>query len=645
MNSLDAYLAGPLTDALGWTIIHSLWQGMLIGLIVFIILGIRRGRSPQYTYLVRLMGLAGILASAVLTFLIEYHPLAPSPETAGLSGTLSGPEHLLQVTTVNSLAFSKLNAVSINNAIRPAFPWMTLIWILGVMVLSLRLAGGMMLTGRLRSQGVSPLPDRLEKRFRRLIHRSGIRRPVKLKLSGKVMVPLVTGVIRPLILLPAAIISLMPVDQLESILAHEIAHIRRYDFLVNIFQSVIEALFFYHPAVWILSEGVRRDREKCCDDFAVSVCGKLSTYARALAWLSEMHTRPVLPSVALTGKKNRLIIRVERLIKPKKMKTNAAEKIIAGMLILGSAIILTLSTGASLHPMQYGQGASLHFDLTSFGETELSPGEGSMAPYADLSEPGQRGAQQNQQDQQTVTSVPVSVPDTTKRNEYSGIRVKDNIVTREFINADGEALSMKFVIRGGEVEELYVNSEQVPESGFPEYQKEIDRTMMDLKGMERDLRNARQEISGINWEEMQKDLSEEMEHFSQQDMQKLQEELKQLQEKHIDMQIDQQKIQEEIRKAMEQTRFDQEKIREEMLNASEEARKAMEEFREGKYALTEEEFSKMEEAMKNIDFAEIERNVQKGLENLEKGKFRMEDKMKSLDEMFDELEKLELGEE
>jgi hypothetical protein len=121
--------------------------------------------------------------------------------------------------------------------------------------------------------------------------------------------------------------------------------------------------------------------------------------------------------------------------------------------------------------------------------------------------------------------------------------------------------------------------------------------------------------------------------------------LKQLQEKHIDMQIDQQKIQEEIRKAMEQTRFDQEKIREEMLNASEEARKAMEEFREGKYALTEEEFSKMEEAMKNIDFAEIERNVQKGLENLEKGKFRMEDKMKSLDEMIDELEKLELGEE
>jgi bla regulator protein BlaR1 len=237
MNSLDAYLDGPLTDALGWTIIHSLWQGLFIGLIVFIILRNRQGEVPQYGYLVRLMGLASILVSAILTFLLEYHPVVPSPEAEGYAGTLSVPETMLQVTTVNSMLFSKLNTIPIKIAIRPVFPIMTLIWILGVMVLSLRLAGGIMLTGRLRLHGVSALPDRLEKRFMGFIQRSGITRPVKLKLSGKVMVPIVIGVIRPVILIPAAMISLMPVDQLESILAHEMAHIRRYDFLVNIFPS------------------------------------------------------------------------------------------------------------------------------------------------------------------------------------------------------------------------------------------------------------------------------------------------------------------------------------------------------------------------------------------------------------------------
>lgn len=702
MNFFNINISDSLTDALGWTIIHSLWQGLVIGLIAYMVLRIWKRHNPQFKYMVGLLALVAILVSTIITFLHEYHPEQVISETVGMTTPEGIFKETINITGDETLITSHMSVAAIQQKIPAAFPWITSIWLLGVVILSIRFAGGFILVSRYRRKEISSLPSYLEERFRRLMRRAGITRKINLKLSGKVLVPTVIGVLRPMVLIPAGIISLMPLEQLDSILAHEIAHIRRYDFLINIFQSLMEALFFYHPVVWMLSESVRREREKCCDDFAVSVSGKTSVYARALTGLSEIQLRAASPAVALTGNRNQIIHRVERLIKPKKMKTNASDKIVAGVLILGSAIILTLSTGASLSSMEYQQGASLQIEPAgtdteqdlAVSSQEESPAGNAMAQDAvetTTTEEPAPAAEPSVADL-LAAHVPIHeleellpVPDTMR--DCLRMDIKDNIVTREFINEDGEEQSMKFVIRKGEVQELYVNGEKIPKSGYPEYEKEIERTMRDLKEMNRDLRNARQELADIDWEDIQRDVQAEMEYFRQHEMQKIQDEMKQLQKEQFENQLDQKQLQEEIRKAMEDSRIDQEKMRQEMMKAREDALKAMEEYRKGKYALTEEEFREMEKAMaeamkqveaidqhklqeilekelkaiqdidyeeiqrqiemamKEIDFAEIQKNIQESMEHLQKEKFLLNQEMKNIDELIEELEKLELEEE
>lgn len=731
MNTVLTYLADPVAEAIGLTILHSLWQGALIGILAWLFLKLRKNCSVQLSYLTAVLALAAILTSSILTFLSRYQPAAENHLQAGL---LSGPHPsaLTRAPGITEIAVKtgENTLPSFHQLLENALPWMTLVWMVGVLLLSLRLAGGLLFVHRLRSLGTSPLPVLWAERLEALVRRSGIKRRLEFRISSKAIVPMVIGFLRPVVLIPAGIISLMPVDQLESILAHEIAHIRRYDFLVNIFQSLLEALFFYHPAVWILSSFARQEREKCCDDDAVSLCGKLSVYARALAGLGEFRAGYALHSVAITGKRNKILNRVERLLNQRKMKNNAREKVVAGLLILSSAILLTFSTGASQSPLSGQLAAAFHFNLDavaspeslsspdalsspealnnpeslsspeavsspdalnspdalSLPEAVISP-ESSVDPLrtATAGNPGNRGNLSRKAILSLMTGT-----DTLVGHEFRDMDIKDNTVTRQFINKDGQELDMKFVVRKGEVVELYVNGEEIPESEYPEYQKEIDRTLRDLRVMDRELKEARQKMCEIDWEAMRAEIQAGMEHFRQQDMQKLQEEMQKLQQEHLDIQIDREKMQEELRKAMEESGIDQEKIREEMMKAREQAARAMQEIREGKYALTEEQCREIEKAMaeamqeielldqeqmkeifekqlqalqeidfekiqkdiekamkeiETIDFEEIQRQIQESMKHLEMENLHFDKENKKLDEMIEELEKLELKEQ
>ncbi|MFC2115694.1 M56 family metallopeptidase [Bacteroidota bacterium] len=626
MTFINTLLGDPLTQALGWTIIHSLWQGLGIGFIVFLILKIRKDGTPQFKYLTGIFALVAILTSSLITFLFEFQPIhgldltasIPHIEKAGQT-----PFGILAGETGREIWNIRFQAIQ--QSISTSFNWMTSLWFIGVLIISFRLAGGMILINRMRSREVYSLPVPWEKRLEILARKAGIRRALQFVQSTRVKVPTVIGILRPMILIPAGIISLMPMDQLESILAHEIAHIRRYDFLVNIFQSLIEALFFYHPVVWIISEKVRQEREKCCDDVAVALCGKLSTYARALAGLSELQVRSVLPSVALTGNKNRIINRVERLIKTKKMKTNASEKIVAGLVILGSAIIVTLSTGAGKGPMESNTGgSSVQIDLMAFENNKAETSE-DLEP-AIPAEPSMPG-----------------LPDTTHIHHHINMDVKDNVVIREFVNKDGEEQSLKFVIRKGEVEELYVNGEAVPKSEFPEYEKEIDRTMSDLDDMDQDLRKARHELGELDLEEIRMEVEADMEHFRQHEMLEFQEQLKKMQEESLNMQLDEKKMQEEIEKAMKEATKAIENIEHYDMTEIQEL------INEQMLSLEKIDYDKMQEDLKNtikeiepLDFAEIERHMQESIQHLEHERFNIDKEKEKINEMIDEIEKLEL---
>ena len=185
-------------------------------------------------------------------------------------------------------------------------------WLSGVALLTLRLLAGWLWVQRLSSRGTSPAPRGWQQMVVRLSKRLHISRPIRLLESAMVEVPTVIGWLRPVVLMPASALAGMAPEQLEAILAHELAHIRRHDYLVNLLQTLVETLLFYHPAVWWLSRRIRIERENCCDDLAVSLCGDPYAYAKALADLEELRADSGRLVLAATG--GSLLYRVRRLL-------------------------------------------------------------------------------------------------------------------------------------------------------------------------------------------------------------------------------------------------------------------------------------------------------------------------------------------
>lgn len=188
---------------------------------------------------------------------------------------------------------------------------MVAIWILGVIALSVRHLFGWLLVQRMKRRYLDPIGDRIQQQVIDLSEKIRISRPVKVFQSTLAAAPLTIGWIRPIILLPASALSGLSAAQLEAILAHELAHIRRFDYPINLFQTLVETLLFYHPAVWRLSKRIRIERENCCDDIAVEVCGDPVAYAKALAEVADLQAAPAL---ALGMGDGSLVDRVRRLV-------------------------------------------------------------------------------------------------------------------------------------------------------------------------------------------------------------------------------------------------------------------------------------------------------------------------------------------
>src|SRR5581483_7758159 len=162
------------------------------------------------------------------------------------------------------------------------------LWLAGVLILSMRLVAGWIGVHRLTTRRAHAASPDWEQALRRIAGALDVRRRIRLLESAAVEVPTVVGWLRPIILLPVSTLSGLSIQQIEMILAHELGHIRRHDFIVNLMQSVVETLLFYHPAVWWISGRIRVEREHCCDDLAVGVCGDPVQYAKALTRFEEL---------------------------------------------------------------------------------------------------------------------------------------------------------------------------------------------------------------------------------------------------------------------------------------------------------------------------------------------------------------------
>jgi len=288
-----------ITQAISAALLHFLWQGLLIALLAWVALAILRNGSARVRYLVSCAALGIMTLSPMVTAWVVYR----APVAAGMTHALDA---IPQSTSPAALSPTALLPTWI--AVLQA--WALPVWFVGVLIFAVRLIWISKYVGMLKRSGEAaeaPLIDTIS----RLADRMRISGPVRVVISRLTDTPSVVGWLRPVILLPAATFLSLSVEQLEAVLAHELAHIRRHDYLVNLLQAVVETLFFYHPSIWWVSSRIRHERELCCDDLVVSVCGDAIGYARALTTLERL--RIIAPGLAMSSTGGSLLFRIQRL--------------------------------------------------------------------------------------------------------------------------------------------------------------------------------------------------------------------------------------------------------------------------------------------------------------------------------------------
>jgi hypothetical protein len=268
-----------------------------------------------------------------------------------------------------------------------ALPALILAWAAGVGLLSVRVLGGWTVAQRLKRSGRPVTLEAWQRATRRLCQRMRIWRPVRLWESALVEVPTVIGWLRPVVLLPVSTLAGLSPAQLEALLAHELAHVRRFDYLVNLVQTFGETLLFYHPAVWWVSHRMRAEREHCCDDAAVVACGDAVGYARALAALEGL--RSIAPTFAVAAAGGSLWPRIARLVGGPPPHLSRSSRWLAGLFALATLIALGLGASASLEggtPAVLAPPAAVRPVLADYGVTKEYIRCLASLGYEDLSE-------------------------------------------------------------------------------------------------------------------------------------------------------------------------------------------------------------------------------------------------------------------
>jgi beta-lactamase regulating signal transducer with metallopeptidase domain len=331
-------------DALNSALLHSLWQDSIVGLLLWGALVAMRRASANARYLVCCAALGLMAALPVITTLALSGREYGDPSLIPATVTVEAPPIIAPTPEAGSATVEARPA----NWLAPLAPWALPVWLIGVLTCSFRLvlASAHAVVLKQRSD---PEDGPIAATVARLAARIGVRRLVSVRISMRTNSPATLGFIRPVILLPPAVALGVTPQQLEALLAHELAHIRRHDYLVNLLQMLVETLFFYHPAIWWASRRIRVERELCCDDIAVDACGDAVGYAQALTKVARMQiTRPGLALGATGGP---FLQRIHRLLGV----TNASRPayplwVTAASLVMIVAVMFTGSYAQSTSP-------------------------------------------------------------------------------------------------------------------------------------------------------------------------------------------------------------------------------------------------------------------------------------------------------
>lgn len=406
-------------ELIGWSLLHFVWQGAVLAIMLAVTLGLVRRSAARVREQLALitLGLMGLcplvdvwwlgreatttgipvvsttspLVEPAVSLLAVANPLVDNPDEPVISVPMPQPALVSEPMVVDSPQAPEIQRPPLPPSRSPVavsgwLPWLAVAWLGGVLGLSLRLVMGWRVVQRLRRLATPITAGPWRVAFDVLLARMKYSRPILLAESVLVEVPTVIGWWSPVILVPASLLSGMSSHEMAAILAHELAHIRRHDYLINLCQTVVETLLFYHPAVWWVSNQIRQEREQACDDEAVASCGDVVTYARALLAVEEHRlTRSSDHNTALVvaASGGSLRERVFRLIDPESARPQtpgpASFVIVAAVaLLIGAMSVATQASGelgSDQPPPKTAQDKGLANDPSGSATPDLAPAQ------------------------------------------------------------------------------------------------------------------------------------------------------------------------------------------------------------------------------------------------------------------------------
>lgn len=444
-----------LIHSIGMTLVHSLWQGALVAVVVLFALSLVQKGNARLRYVVLTAGLMALFAGFVATFLIIYsrHLTEKVPSgifPSGLLPEMAAPE-ANRIWQPSSGIFPE----RLLQWLETAYPYLAVSWLLGFLLFGIRTMGGFFLSVRLVKRSVMPAAPSLQAVFDRTASLLKVTGKVHLRVSAQMIGPMVFGFMKPVVVIPLAAISGLGTSQIEAVFYHELAHIRRYDHVFIIIQALVMQVLFFHPLAWFLSAEIDRERENCCDDLVIKTSNNPVTYIKTLTMIQEMKLSGPVQANSLLGRSKRLLDRVRRIVKPELKHSPAFRLTVIFLLFvtLGiTALALTVNTDIK----------------TGLLAKKQSP-ETSASPAA-------------KQDTSRTVGKEVSM-------------------NTEVIDSKGDVKKkIRIIMENDTVREITVNGKKVPPSEMEEYMDEIRSMRGEMETSGRELQHAEMELERARME-------------------------------------------------------------------------------------------------------------------------------------------------
>lgn len=591
-----------LIHVLGWTLLNSLWQAVLICLLLGISLLFINPKYSKIRSMLAYGSLLLIFAASIRTFSelsVTINPL--QKEIINRSKVINSnlvifyenQKSLIESSSNLSKPFPQNTIRMISVFLHQNLNYIVSMWFVGIILLSIRMTGGYLYLNKIRNHNVFPVNAKWDKILQRVALRLEVKRKIKFLESTIIKFPTVIGFFKPVILMPFGMLTEIPYSQIEIILAHEIAHIKRSDYLFNLIQTFIEIIYFFNPAVWIISKIIRNEREYACDDSALEIIGedKNIDFAKALINIQGSKINKPVVAISVLGTKNSIFRRIKRMLTKNHTSINYPRKFgVAAVLVVSLVIITMLACSTSSE--------SFNNNKTNAGFVNLS---------------GNQTTNDNEEFTNQNQTVEFKNNNQNLDSHENNWRTETSNGARKF-KFYKDDIQWKGEIKNGKLLQLYKDGEKIPQSEFGEYENfildtlnEIDDAMADLdinmKELKSNLRHLKEELKDlkvdIDTDALQKEFKSQ--EFQNQ-MSELKESLKEMKFEFNDQ------FSEEIKKTIaenENLKFDFQHFK------SEEFKKEMQKIKE--------EFRKLKDIKIDFDkelFKESMKDLQKNMKNL-----------------------------